>query len=137
MSYDNPWTYYGLPFLEIPDKKYVAFVYEITNKISGRKYIGKKLLQSSRTKQVNKKKKKIKVESNWRSYYGSNDELLNDIKEHGTEHFSRKILKLCESKGTANYWEMKYQIQEEVLERPDAYYNQWIIVKVHRSHIKS
>ena len=52
----------------------VGFVYLITNTVSGRKYIGKKLAKFSRTtyktvklKNGNKKKKKIrgKIESDW------------------------------------------------------------------------
>lgn len=135
MSYDNPWLYFGIPFNEIPEKK-IAFVYEITNKVNGRKYIGKKLFFFTKTKQVKKKKKRVKSESDWKSYYGSNKDLLTDVEKHGIESFERKILKLCETKGTANYWEMKYQIQNEVLES-DMWYNDWIMAKVHRSHIKS
>jgi len=136
MLYDNPWMYDGSPLLELPDKKYIAFVYEITNKTNGRRYIGKKLFHMSRTKQVKKKKKRVKVESDWRDYYGSNKELQADVAKLGAENFDRRILKLCESKGTANYWEMKHQILNEVLES-DQWYNDWIMVKVHRSHIKS
>jgi len=136
MLYDNPWMYDGSPLLELPDKKYIAFVYEITNKTNGRRYIGKKLFHMSRTKQVKKKKKRVKVESDWRDYYGSNKELQADVAKLGAENFDRRILMLCESKGTANYWEMKHQILNEVLES-DQWYNDWIMVKVHRSHIKS
>jgi hypothetical protein len=136
MLYDNPWMYDGSPLLELPDKKYIAFVYEITNKTNGRRYIGKKLFHMTRTKQVKKKKKRVKVESDWRDYYGSNKELQADVAKLGAENFDRRILKLCESKGTANYWEMKHQILNEVLES-DQWYNDWIMVKVHRSHIKS
>jgi hypothetical protein len=63
--------------------------------------------------------------------------LNNDVLELGQDKFKREILVLCKSKGTANYWEAKLQMEQSVLEKPDEYYNEWIIVKVHRSHIKS
>jgi hypothetical protein len=62
--------------------------------------------------------------------------LLEDVEKLGRDNFKREILKFCLSKGTANYWEAKYQIQEEALEKDD-FYNEWIMVKVHRSHIKN
>lgn len=137
MQYENPWTYDGkaVDSEDFDDK--IAFVYQITNLVSQKKYIGKKLLQKTRTKLIKGKKKKVKSESDWKTYYGSNKELINDVEKIGAENFKREILKLCKSKGTANYWEMKYQILSEVLERPDDFYNEWIICKVHRSHIKT
>lgn len=117
---------------------YTGFVYRITNTVNGRKYIGKKLFKSTRTKKVKGKvrKKKVVSESNWKQYYGSNAELLEDVSKYGESSFKREIIKLCKTKGTANYYEMKYQILEDALES-DEYYNQWIAVKVHKSQIKS
>jgi hypothetical protein len=116
---------------------YTGFVYRITNTVNGRKYIGKKLFKSTRTKKVKGKtrRKKTVTESNWKQYYGSNAELLEDVKKYGETSFKREIIALCKTKGTANYLEMKYQILEGVLESPE-YYNGWISVKVHKSQIK-
>ena len=114
---------------------YIGFVYIIENLSNNKKYIGKKLFKFSKTKKVKGKKKKTKTESNWKSYYGSNEELLEDVKVLGEENFRREILHLCKTKGTANYLEMKEQILHNALES-DSYYNKWIAVKVHRSHIK-
>ena len=50
-----------------------GFVYEITNLTNNRKYIGKKFFYSAKTKQVKGKKKKIKVPSDWQTYFGSSD----------------------------------------------------------------
>ena len=61
----------------------VGFVYVITNLVNGKKYIGKKRFFSSRTKQVKGKKKKTKVESDGRSYYGSNAAIQEDVKNLG------------------------------------------------------
>lgn len=130
------WTYQDREVTEDEIESHVGFVYIITNLTNNKKYVGKKLFKSTRTKTIKGKRKKVKSDSDWRDYYGSNAILKEDVKRLGPENFKREILKLCKSKGTANYFEMKYQIQFEVLERPDEYYNEWIIVKVHRSHIK-
>lgn len=130
------WTYQGREVTEDEIESHVGFVYIIENLTNNKKYVGKKLFKSIRTKTIKGKRKKVKSDSDWRDYYGSNAILKEDVKRLGPENFKREILKLCKSKGTANYFEMKYQIQFEVLERPDEYYNEWIIVKVHRSHIK-
>jgi Putative endonuclease segE, GIY-YIG domain len=69
-------------------------------------------------------------------YYGSNKELLHDIATLGGEHFQREILHLCANKGRCNYLEAKLQFQYGVLEHPDKFYNDWIMCKVHRKHLK-
>ena len=122
----------------------VGFVYLITNLVSGRKYIGKKLAKFSKTtykvvklKNGNKKKKKIrsKIDSDWLTYYGSNDELNKDIQTLGQDNFKREILYYCNSKAQCSYIEAREQFRHQVLES-DAYYNGQISVRVHGSHIK-
>ena len=134
---DSHWFYEGKEFDDNDIGDYVAFVYQITNLVNNKKYIGKKIFQSTRTKIIKGKRKKVKQPSDWKTYHGSNAILKEDVKTLGATSFKREILKLCKSKGTANYWEMKYQILHEVLEKPVDFYNEWIICKVHRSHIKS
>jgi hypothetical protein len=129
------WLYNDQEFDEDIIGDNIGFVYIIHNLSNNKKYIGKKLFKFSRTKKVKGKKKKTKVESNWKSYYGSNEELLEDVKVLSEQNFKRVILHLCKSKGTANYLEMKEQILHNVLES-ESYYNQWIMCKVHRSHLK-
>ena len=123
----------------------VGFVYLITNTVSGRKYIGKKLAKFSKTtvrtvklKNGTKKKKKIrsKIDSDWQLYYGSNDELKKDIQTLGSEKFIREILYYCTSKAQCSYIEAREQFRHKVLES-DAYYNGQISVRVHGSHIKN
>jgi hypothetical protein len=123
----------------------VGFVYLITNTVSGRKYIGKKLAKFSKTtvrtvklKNGTKKKKKIrsKIDSDWQLYYGSNDELKKDIETLGSEKFIREILYYCTSKAQCSYIEAREQFRHKVLES-DAYYNGQISVRVHGSHIKN
>jgi hypothetical protein len=112
-----------------------GFVYLITNQTNGKKYIGKKLFYFAKTKQVQGKKKKIKVSSDWPTYYGSSDVLVKDVKELGEENFTREILHLCKSKGECSYLEAKEQFIRGVMETDD-YYNTWIMVRVRKSHIK-
>jgi len=138
------WTYKGEPVEEI-DEKYTGFVYIITNLVTGKAYIGKKLSKFSKTsvktvtlKNGTKKKKKIrsKINSDWKTYWSSSKEIQDDVKALGEDKFKREILMFCLSKGTASYFEAKYQMQNEVLEHPDMWYNGIINCRVHRSHIK-
>lgn len=112
-----------------------GFVYVITNLKNNKKYIGKKLFYSSKTKQIKGKKKRIKVSSDWKEYYGSNEELKKDIATLGKNNFKREILYLCKTKGECSYLEAKEQFVNGVLEFED-YYNTWIMVRVRKSHIK-
>ena len=130
----NDWIYKGEPYLT--PGEYYGFVYIITNKIDGRKYIGKKFFWFLKRKQVNKKRKSYKVESDWKEYWSSSDELRADVERLGRENFTREIIYLCASKGTCNYLEAKEQFTRSVLEHKDLWYNTWISVKVNRSHIK-
>lgn len=135
MTYENPWTLDGKDIESEDIKDYYGFVYRITNLANNKKYIGKKFFYASKTKQVKKKKKRYKAESDWKTYYGSNDALNEDVKALGKENFKREILRLCKTKGTCNYYEAREQFVLDVLRDPD-YYNLWIQVKVHKSHIK-
>jgi len=134
MSYNNPWLYNGVVVDSEVLNDYLGFVYKITNATNDKKYIGKKLLKRTKTKQVKGKKKRTLIESDWKEYYGSNKELQSDVETIGAHNFRREIIRLCKSKGECNYWEAKYQFTLDVLEKEE-YYNTWIMVKVHRKHI--
>jgi hypothetical protein len=127
------WLYDNIIFEQIPEN-IVGFVYCITNLTNNRKYIGKKNFYFSRTKTVKGKKKRTKVESDWRDYYGSNKELIADVALYGKENFKREILMLCKSKGEFAYYEAKMQFDNKVLETEE-YYNSWIMVRVHKKHL--
>jgi hypothetical protein len=129
------WTYNGAEFTEEMISDNYGFVYLITNTLTGRKYIGKKFFYSSKTKVVKGKKKKFKVSSDWKTYYGSSAEMTKDVLQLGQENFSREIIYLCKSKGECGYLEAKEQFTKGALESDD-YYNTWIMVRVRKSHIK-
>ena len=126
------WLYNNEPFDDIAD--YVGFVYIITNLSNGRKYIGKKIFYFSKTRTIKGKKKRSKIESDWREYFGSNKELLEDVEKLGRDLFKREIVRLCKSKGEFGYWEAKLQFENNVLETND-WYNTWIMVRVHKKHL--
>ena len=129
------WQYNDTDFTESMIGDNCGFVYEITNLTNNKKYIGKKLFHFSKTKQVKGKKKRYKTNSDWQTYYGSNDLLQKDVILLGRENFSRKILHLCKSKGECSYLEAKEQFHKNVMEG-EGYYNSWIMVRVRKSHIK-
>ncbi len=140
----NNWTYQSAEVLELPEDC-IGFVYCITNTVTGRRYIGKKLAKFSKTtyktvklKNGTKKKKKIrsKIDSDWQEYYGSSVELSKDIDALGKDKFTREILHYCKSKAETSYVEAREQFDRKVLESDD-YYNGHIQVRVHGSHIKS
>ena len=129
--------------IEVLPENCIGFVYLITNNLSGRKYVGKKLAKFSKTsykvvklKNGKKKRKKIKskIDSDWQQYYGSNIELNKDIEQLGSENFTREILYYCRSKAECSYIEAREQFNRKVLETKD-YYNGHIQVRVHGSHI--
>ena len=136
------WTYQNQIVETLPEDC-VGFVYLITNNLTGRKYVGKKLAKFSKTtyktvklKNGTKKKKKIrsKIDSDWQEYYGSSPNLTADVEKLGKENFTRQILHYCKSKAETSYIEAREQFDRKVLES-DNYYNGHIQVRVHGSHI--
>jgi hypothetical protein len=136
MSYENPWTFNNNVVDSEILENYIGFVYIITNLTNNKKYIGKKLLKKSKTRQVKGKKKRSLVESDWKEYYGSNKDLLVELNSEcmAAGNFKREILRLCKTKGECTYYEAKAQFDADVLNKDD-YYNGWIIAKVSRSHL--
>ena len=128
----EPWYYNDKPVDELPEGT-VGFVYLITNLTNDRKYIGKKLASFRKTKpplKGRKNKRRTTVESDWRTYFGSSDELNIDVEQLGTDNFKREILFYCTSKSQLSYVEAREQFNHKVLES-DEYYNGHIRVRVH------
>ena len=115
-----------------------GFVYCITDLTNGKKYIGKKTLWSTRKLKPLKGKTRWRVkkaQSDWMSYYGSNEEVKLLVENDGENRFKREILKLCKTKGLMSYYEAKEQFDREVLFN-DEYYNEFIGCKIHSKHVK-
>ena len=113
IDYENPWSYNNKPFSSADIGEYFGFVYLITNKSNGRRYIGRKYFFSFRTPKG--KKRKVKSESDWKNYYGSCPELKEDIIKFGRENFSRTILSLHKTKGKTNFEETRRLFNHNVL----------------------
>lgn len=109
-----------------------GFIYEITNNITGKKYIGKKQCQMRIKRNPlkgNKRKRIYNTESNWKTYTSSSRELKEDILKYGKENFTFIILRGCDSKWSLAYNEIKEQIDKNVLLRDD-YYNGIINIRI-------
>lgn len=129
-EYENPWIYQGGPFTLNDIEDYFGFVYLITNTSNGKRYIGRKNLYSYRKPKG--KKRKVKQISDWKDYWGSCDELKEDIKLLGKENFKREILSLHKTQGKLNFEEARQQFVNNVLTEAldngePAYYNSNIL----------
>lgn len=128
-SYPNPWTFNGKEFDDNDAVGHIGFVYQISG--PEKKYIGKKILWFARRKILKGKRPKLyKAPSDWKTYYGSSDDLVEDVKSLGPDKFRREILRLCKNKAEMSYYEAKAHFEHDVLLHPDLWYNRWISVKV-------
>jgi len=131
-----PWTYQGKTLDTLPEDC-EGFVYLITNTTNGKMYVGKKLAKFKKTRPPLKgriNKRRSKVESDWKDYWGSSDHLLADVAQLGEDKFTREILYICKSRGVMSYLEAREQFERRVLESDD-YYNGIINVRVGGSRI--
>ena len=116
------WYYKNEPFsADAPSlhiSEYQGFVYVITDLTNNKKYVGKKGFWSKKTlpplKGKTRKRRSI-VESDWKIYYGSSDQVKQILQENGEQSFHREILHLCKSKGEMSYLEAKEQFDRRVL----------------------
>jgi len=142
------WTYNGeeMSSIELLPKNAYSFIYLITRVSDGRYYVGRKNLYSERTKALTKKelteqtdkrlskKKKVVTESDWKTYYGSEPTLKEDVKVLGKEAFTRQIIHICTHKKQTTYQELRHQILLECLES-DNCYNSQILAKFWKKDI--
>lgn len=115
---------------------FFGFVYLITHKKTGRKYVGKKFFTKSKTKQVKGKKKRIRVASDWENYWGSNKKLQEEVKENGVDQYTREILHLCKTRSECSYWET-WEIFNRHALMSDSYYNEWVSCRIRKDHLKA
>ena len=83
---------------------------------------------------VNGKKKRFTIDSDWLTYYGSSEELKNDVKSLGADSFHREILHICKTLSQCNYLETKEIFSNNCLLREDCY-NSWVSCKIHKKHV--
>ena len=107
-----------------------GFIYVTTHIPTGKKYLGKKSLYSTINKKLGKKElanqpitrgrskttKQITKESDWKTYYGSEEFIKDKIKNNLHSEFSREIIQLVPTKKLLTYFECKYQFIHSVLE---------------------
>ena len=136
------WHYQGIiwqPPGDFNHKDVYGFVYLITNLATSQKYVGKKFFWSKKTLPITKtrkRRKKLLVESDWQSYYGSNRYIAEEVVEFGTDLFHREILHLCKTRGECAYMEAKEQFDRGVL-LTDDYYNGIIQIKLGGNAVKN
>ena len=126
-----------------------GFIYQVTHLPTGRKYIGKKVLYFERNVRLGKRelpalkeerkakgiggrvplKKKVIKESDWKTYYGSQTEIKDLVKNGKESDFKREILKFVNNKKHLTYFECKYLFIYEVLENNQEYINDNILAK--------
>jgi hypothetical protein len=128
--------------------EYYGYVYLTTNLETNRQYIGKKIFKHTQNKKLGKKelaalptqrgrvpsKKKIVKESDWKTYYGSADEVKQWAKTTPTDKLIRVVLRLCKTKISLSYYEVKYQMIYGVLENEE-WCNDSILGKFYRKNI--
>ena len=135
IDYENPWIYRNRPFSSDDIDDFYGFVYNITNLINKRQYIGRKYFWSHRKPPG--KKRRVKKESDWKKYYGSCPELKEDIERFGRQNFSRTILSLHKTPGKTNFEETRQLFINGVLTESldsgvPAYYNSNILSRYFR-----
>lgn len=133
------WIYEGNEFEPTDEflEEYQGFVYRLTEVSTGKMYIGKKFFWKPKILPVTKTRKRrvrTRVQSDWRDYYGSSEQVKTLVE--GGQDFHREVLRLCRTKGECSYYEAKLQFENDVLLRDD-YYNEFIGCKIHSKHIKS
>lgn len=131
------WIKDGSEFKSEDINDYTSFVYLVEDKITGQKYCGKKQFFSTKTLKPLKgqtRKRKVKIESDWFHYCGSNSTIKAIQDEHGIERFNRTILHLCHTKSEASYLEIKEQLLRNVCFDP-TYLNGIINVRINAKHL--
>ena len=122
---------------------YEGYIYMTSFLDVDRQYIGKKNFFHNTNVKLGKKelenlpitrgkkptKKKVTKESDWKTYYGSAQEVKDLLKVTPKDRIVRSVLHICKSKKELTYYECKYLFQYGVLEQNDKYINDNILGK--------
>ena len=123
--------------------EYEGYIYMTIILDTGRKYIGKKNFFHNTNVKLGKKelanlptargkkpsKKKVTKESDWKTYYGSAQEIKDSVKQYPKERIIRTLLRLCKTKKELTYYECKYLFDYNVLEPNSGFINDNILGK--------
>lgn len=127
----NNWFYNKIKISDLSDfpENCHGFVYKITNRMNSHFYIGRKILRNNIKRKIGKKEKSLIVgkgrkpktelmikESNWKTYMGSSQLLLKEIKEYGIKNFDRQIIELGYGKKHLTFLELKHIMKHNALE---------------------
>ena len=132
VDYSNPWTYLGTEVDSEMLSSFFGFVYLITIRDTGQKYIGRKYIWSRRKEKGKSRRKR--VESDWKTYYSSH-EGLKQIGKENPERLQREILHLCCGEGETNFLEIEEQFKRDVL-YSDEYLNDQINGKWFKKNVQ-
>jgi hypothetical protein len=116
---------------------YEGYIYMTTFLDVNRCYIGKKNFFHNTNVKLGKKelanlpitrgkkpsKKLITKESDWKTYYGSAQEVKDLLKVTPKDRIIRSVLHICKNKKELTYYECKYLFQYGVLEPGNNYIN--------------
>jgi hypothetical protein len=138
------WVYNSKPITNLNDfpKDTFGFIYIVKNNDTNKSYIGKKVLYHNKKVKLGKKEvaeltgvgrkpttKIVTKESDWETYYGSNKEVMQLIKDGKQDLFTRTIIKLAPNKKLLTYYETQALFTYKVLEHPESFYNDNILGK--------
>ena len=112
-----------------------GFIYRITNLVSGKVYFGKKQIKSVKKLKPlkgRKNKRHFDIETDWKTYTSSSNDVNEDIVKLGKDKFAFEILRFCESKFELAYYEAKIQFEHDVLLKK-GFYNGIINCRIGRA----
>lgn len=111
-----------------PNDEFIAqqygFIYLITNTVTNKMYIGKKQMKTIKKRpplKGRKNKRCEEIETDWRTYSSSSNDVNGDIEKYGKDKFKFQIIMFCTSKWELAYHEARLQFEYKVLLREDFY----------------